>query len=276
MSSRSSARRMNGSWLANSLGSTTNTAVCPGPAKPGAGGAGVTVRAMWRRTAVIDLIFLLYFVGPRGCATPRSLRDRGFRRRRPPSREVHDRAGDAEGEGRPGDPGCPQRAEAEQCVQREDPGAGQAECYGGGRDHQGELDPVRRHEEAIPPMHARRRDDHHRNDERRPDRAEEAERHEESAAELGEAPGPDPYLLKEPAGPRDPVPADPAEKLLRAVRREGEAEDQPYHQQPGAHREGVGGPRGKDLRRFHGISLLFSYHRSGASRACGAISGRFT
>src|ERR1041384_2162709 len=200
-------------------------------------------------------------------------RDRGFRGRGPPGREVQDGADDARGEDRPRDPRRPQGLEPEQRVQREDSRPDQAECHGAGRVDQRVLDPARRHEEAVPPMHARHRDDHHRNDERRSDRAQETECHEQTAGELGEtgrgreeAAGPEADLLEESAGSRDPVAAEPAENLLCAVRRQGESQDQPYDQQSRARRQRIGRPCDEELRRIHGISLQSSSLRASPVR----------
>src|ERR1041385_6309706 len=138
MSSRSSARRMNGSWLGKSAGSTTKTAVCPGPAKPGSGAAVVIVLARLRRIG--ELVVMVESSSP----LPR---DGGFRRRRPPGREIRHGADDAEGEDRPRDPGRPERLEPEQRVEREHSRTDEAERQATGGDHQRELDPLRRHEE---------------------------------------------------------------------------------------------------------------------------------
>ena len=81
-------------------------------------------------------------------------------------------------------------------------------------------------EEPVLPVHGERRHDHHRDDERGPDRPEEAERHEQSAGDLGQRRGrgeraarPEAERFEEPAGSGETVTAEPAEQLLRAVGR---------------------------------------------------------
>ena len=73
-------------------------------------------------------------------------------------------------------------------------------------------------------MDADRGDDHDREHERGPDRAQEAERHEQAAADLGqgcgggeEAAGTKAQGLEHAGDGCEPVAAEPAEELLRAV-----------------------------------------------------------
>src|SRR6266571_7194574 len=162
---RSSASMMNGSCDANLVGSTTRTAVCPAPMKPGEGAGVWTTRAMRREVDTLRR--------PQADAATATAR-----------RQIANAADGADGQRDRRECRRPQRLEAEQRIQREEPRTGERKRDGDRRVEQRQLDAVRRGKESVAPVHRDGGDDHHGEHECRPDGAEEADGDEKAGDEL--------------------------------------------------------------------------------------------
>src|SRR6185295_15945854 len=84
--------------------------------------------------------------------------------------------------------------------------------------------------------------EHHADDQRRRERRGESERQENPTSKLRQAgkqrvapPREEAELLQKSTGALQTVPAEPAEQLLRAVRRHGEADDEPQDEKTESH-----------------------------------------
>src|ERR1700744_2472489 len=103
--------------------------------------------------------------------------------------EVADTAGDAEDEDGPGDERRPRGGEAEERVEGEAAGTGEAEGDGAGGVEERDLDAVARDEHAVAPVDRDGGDDHHGEHDRGTDRTEEPEGDQQTADDLAERGG---------------------------------------------------------------------------------------
>src|SRR6266849_915756 len=230
MSRWSSINAMNGSVRANSSIDITGAAVCPGPAKPGTSAGTSSMRAIRRCVVMIPP---LYFSG---CGA--HVAGRG---RRVSLREL-DQSTDYGHDDRTDAPESSRERIAEQRIDREHSRSAERDTQRGGREHEVVFVPAARRKEAVLQMHRDRRDEHYGRDQRCAERREQPQREQHAAAGLGEArqrrmatTGMEAERLHELTRAVETVAAEPSKQLLRAVRSEGETNNESQDQKSEVH-----------------------------------------
>src|SRR5258708_28640793 len=221
---------MNGSVRGTSSVDIPGAAVCPGPAKPGASAGTSSMRAIRRCVVMIPP---LYFSG---CSA--HVAGRG---RRVSLRELH-QGTDYGHDDRTDAPESSRERIAERCIEREHARSAERDTHRGGREHEVVLVAAARGKEAVLQMHRDRRDEHYGRDQRCAERREQSQREQHAAGSLGEAcqrrmatTGMEAERLHELTCAVETIAAEPSKQLLRAVRSEGEPNNESQDQKSEVH-----------------------------------------
>src|SRR5438874_910114 len=131
---------------------------------------------------------------------------------------------------------------AEQRNEREHSRSAERDTQRGGCEHEVVFVPAARGKEAVLQMHRDRRDEHYGRDQRCAERREQPQCEQHAAASLGEtcqrriaATGMEAERLHELTRAVETVAAEPSQQLLRAVRSEGETNNESQDQQSEVH-----------------------------------------